>query len=179
MDVNLFAVLTDLGTAVDDAHSYHEFKQSNSNPGRGWTMVRATALTPEALIAALEAGDFYASTGVILKEVQRTKNRLQIEIATEPGVTYTTQFIGTRKGYDARSEPVRDPDGKELHTSRRYSPELGTVLAEVKGAKASYKLKGDEIYVRAKVISSKPKVNHSYKDELEVAWTQPLVPSAK
>jgi hypothetical protein len=184
-DIILTRRLTELGleamwgTATDDAHAYHEFKPAGANPGRGWVMVRATALTPEALIAAMEAGDFYASTGVRLKEVRRLKKELRLEIEAEPGVTYTTQFIGTRKGYDTRSEPVRDKDGKEVYTTRRYSAELGAVLAEVKGNKASYKLKGNEIYVRAEVISSKHKPNGVFADEMEVAWVQPLVPGAK
>ncbi len=44
-------------------------------------------------------------------------------------------------------------------TTRRYSPEIGTVLAEVRGATPRYQLKGDEIYVRATVVSSKLKSN--------------------
>jgi len=40
-------------------------------------------------------------------------------------------------------------------------------------------LKGDEIYVRAKVISSRLKANPSLKDEHEAAWTQPLVTGVK
>ena len=49
------------------------------------------------------------------------------------------------------------------------------VLAEVKGVSANYVLKGDEIYVRAKIVSSKPKENGSVAGEVETAWTQPLV----
>jgi hypothetical protein len=36
-------------------------------------------------------------------------------------------------------------------------------------------LKGDELYVRAKVISSKPKANGVRSDEVESAWVQPQV----
>jgi hypothetical protein len=62
---------------------------------------------------------------------------------------------------------------------RRYSRDVGAVLAEVRGPRASYTLKGDEIYVRAKVISSKPKENSGVGGEVELAWTQPLVNAAK
>src|SRR5216117_1668419 len=48
------------GLAVDDSHNYHVFARSNSNPGRGWIMVRSAQLRADALIAAMEAGDFYA-----------------------------------------------------------------------------------------------------------------------
>jgi len=163
------------GTAVDDSHSYHEFKHGKSNPGRGWIVVRATELAPEPIIASLEKGDFYASTGVRLKEIRRETTRLSIEIDTEPGVTYKTQFIGTRKGYDPASEPVLE-NGKELETTRRYSKDIGMVLAEVDGASPSYQLKGNEIYVRAKIISSKPKENPMEPGDVECAWVQPVIP---
>lgn len=53
------------------------------------------------------------------------------------------------------------------------------MLAEVKGTRASYTFKGDELYVRAKIISSKAKPNASVAGEVECAWTQPLVNGAK
>ena len=163
------------GTAVDDSHNYHQFKYGRSNPGRGWLMVRAEQLTPAALIAALEKGDFYASSGVRLKEVISAKDRLSLQIEPDEGVTYTTQFIGTRKGYDPTSEPVLGAEGQPVLTTRRYSKDIGTVLAEVKGLSPSYTLKGDEIYVRAKVISSKPKPNPTEPGDVECAWVQPVV----
>jgi len=166
------------GTAVDDAHNYHEMKIGHSNPGRGWIMVRAAELSAPALIAAMEKGDFYASSGVILKDVRREKGELSIEIQTEPGVTYVTQFIGTRKGYDPSNEPVMI-EGQPVHTTHRYSKDIGTVLAEVKGTSASYKLKGDEIYVRARVISSKNKENPMAEGDVESAWVQPVIGGVK
>ena len=71
-----------------------------------------------------------------------------------------------------------DPAAKTL-PHRRYSRDIGTVLAEVTGNNPAYVLKGDEIYVRAKIISSKPKENGSVAGEFETAWTQPVVNSAK
>jgi hypothetical protein len=166
------------GTAVDDGHNYHEMKVGNANPGRGWLMVRAEELKPESIIAAMEKGDFYASSGVRLKTVERSPKQLCIEIEPEPGVTYTTQFIGTRKGYDKTSEPVME-QGKELRTTRRYSKDIGTLFTEAKGTSACYKLKGDEIYVRAKVISSKPKENPTTAGDVEQAWVQPVITGVK
>jgi hypothetical protein len=58
------------GIAVDDSHHYHEFHAGFANPGRAWVVVRAASLTPDALIEAMEAGDFYGSTGVELDEVR-------------------------------------------------------------------------------------------------------------
>lgn len=142
-------------------------------------MVRARHLTPESIILAMEAADFYASSGVTLKDVTRPATTLALEIQTEPGVTYVTQFPGTRRGYDPTSQlmPSRGGDAKAAKAlpHRRYRKDVGAVLAEVEGAEVSYTLKGDEIYVRAKIISSKPKPNGSVSGEVESAWTQPLV----
>jgi hypothetical protein len=167
------------GLATDDAHQYHGEPKKESHPGRGWVMVRAARLAVEDLIAALEAGDFYASSGVTLKDVRREKDQLSLEIAAEPGVTYTTEFIGTRRGYDRTSEQVLGKNGETMRVTRRYSSDIGTVLATASGTSASYALKGDEIYVRARVLSSKLKADPYRAGEYEQAWTQPLVPGAR
>jgi hypothetical protein len=166
------------GMATDDAHNYFNEPKKLARPGRGWVMVRSASLEPAPLIAAMEAGDFYASSGVTLKDVRRAGQELSLEIAAEPGVSYTTEFIGTRRGYNAASEPVLGPSGEELRVTRRYSPQVGAVLATVEGPSASYTLKGDELYVRARVTSSKPKKDPADPEEKERAWTQPLVGSA-
>ena len=164
------------GLGTDDSHEYQITDAKKNNPGRGWVMVNAKDLSAKSLIAAMEAGDFYASSGVQLKSVQRGPKVYSLEIVPEKDVTYTTQFIGTRKGFDPRSEPLKTESGAALRVTHRYSKDIGVVLAEVKGTSASYKMKGDEIYVRARVISSKPKVS-AIKGEVERAWTQPLVPA--
>ena len=74
-------------------------------------------------------------------------------------------------------DPAKEADKKTL-PHRRYSKDVGAVLAEAKGPKASYALKGDEIYVRAKVISSKLHPNPSQKGDVETAWTQPVIGAA-
>ena len=138
-------------------------------------MVRANDLSAKSLIAAMEAGEFYASSGVQLNNVERSRKQYSVEVAPENGVEYTIQFIGTRKGFDPTSEPLKTESGAALRVTHRYSKDIGVVLSEIKGTSATYKLKGDEIYVRARVISSKPKVS-PIQDEVERAWTQPLVP---
>ena len=180
-DVMLAHRLTDLGldvvygVGVDDSHNYHQLTIGRSNPGRGWIMVRAKHLTAESIVKAMEAGDFYASNGVTLSDVKRGERELSVAIQGEPGVEYTTQFIGTRRGFDRKTELLpAEKNGRTL-PHRRYSKEVGAVLAEVKGTTASYTLKGDEIYVRAKIVSSKKKVNGSVANEFETAWTQPVV----
>jgi hypothetical protein len=91
---------------------------------------------------------------VELADIDCDDDTLALSIRSEEGVSYVTRFIG----------------------SRMYGGDVGAVLAEVAGASARYELTGDEIYVRAKVISSKLKANPYRTGEREVAWTQPLVP---
>jgi hypothetical protein len=161
------------GLATDDAHNYHETRPNLANPGRGWVMVRASALTPEALIEALEAGDFYAATGVELEDVSRQDQTLTVQIRPKEGVTYRTLFIGTRRGYTPPQEIAGGTD--QAAVTRLYSDEIGEVLAEVEGTSPSYTFTGDELYVRAKIVSSRLKDNEP-DGEYETAWTQPVVP---
>lgn len=164
------------GLGVDDSHHYHEFGLGKSNTGRGWIMVRATRLTAESIIRAMETGDFYASSGVTLRDVQRSGKRLSVAIQTEPGTEYTIQFIGTRHGYSKESTLIPPAPGPQRTLPhRRYSEDIGAILKEEKGSSATYTLQGDELYVRARVVSSKPKANGSAAGEMETAWTQPLV----
>jgi len=168
-----------MGIGVDDAHHYHRLSPTNQNVSRGWVMVRAPSLSAEEIIKAMESGDFYASSGVTLRDVQRGKDRLSVQIEAEPGVTYTTQFLGTRKGFDQTHEPLRNTSGQALHVTHRYSKDVGALLAQEQGSSVSYALRGDEIYVRAKIISSKLKANGVAKNEVECAWSQPLVTGVK
>ena len=167
------------GLATDDGHNYHTNAFKSNNPGRGWVFVRTAKLDAASLVTALEAGEFYSSTGVTLLDVRQDKKRIEIEIEAEAGVEYTTQFIGTRAGYDPTSEPVRNSAGLALRTTRRYSETVGSVLAETKGATPRYELKGDEIYVRARITSTKLQENPYAKGELAKAWTQPVVNGVK
>ena len=160
--------------ATDDSHNYHG--EAGSRPGRGWIMVRAAKLDPETRIRAIKAGDLYASSGVALRDVRYDagKRVLQLDIEPDTDAEYTTQFIGTKLGYDAKSEPRLDKDGKPIRTTRKYSADIGQVLATEKGTSPSYQLKGDELYVRAVVTSSKPHHDPSFKDQHQQAWTQPV-----
>jgi len=161
------------GIAVDDAHNYAQMDAAHSNPARGWVMVRADSLAPNAIIAAMEAGDFYASTGVVLEAIESSASRLALRIHGEPDVTYLTEFVGTRAGFDATVREVPDVEG--LPVTHHYSPDIGTVLARVAGLRPEYTFTGDEIYVRARVRSSRPVENPVRSGELQMAWSQPVV----
>lgn len=186
-DVLLTLRLTDLqlpvmyGLATDDGHNYHAWDDpKKSHPGRGWVMVLADELTPEALINAMEAGRFYASSGVELSKVVSSDDGLEIKIVPKQGVKYGIEFIGTRKGFDNTSSPVVDARGNELRTTRRYSDEIGVTLQHVKGTHAKYEFQGNELYVRARITSSKRHPDPSEEGEFERAWVQPVVgPAAK
>lgn len=138
------------GLATDDSHHYHKFGNKYSNAGRGWVMVKSDRLQPHSLIEAMEAGDFYSTTGVELENIQFENNTLSLNIKAEEGVTYTTEFITAHKE-DTRAEPVKT----------------------VEGIQASFTLPKDHLFVRAKITSSKLKENPYMEGDVEVAWTQP------
>lgn len=162
------------GLATDDSHNY--FGTSGSSPGRGWVMVRARFLTPESIIHAIEAADYYASSGVSLRDVRYDPEQrsLTLEIEPEPGAEYTTRFVGTLEQYDRTRRPVTDKDGTPLPVTQRYSEDVGAVLATVEGTSARYELTGRELYVRAVVTSTRPAENPSFPDQPAQAWTQPV-----
>ena len=118
------------GLATDDAH---QFKRPGdptaAGPGRGWIYVRAPSLNARDIVAGIERGDFYASTGVVLDDIQISTTRYMVKVREEPPSRYRVQFIGK--------------DGK--------------VLSESISGTASYSIRGDEGYVRAVVLESNGK----------------------
>lgn len=115
------------GIAVDDAHTFKDPGNPDvAGPGRGWVMVRARRLEPRSLVEALERGDFYASTGVILQDVVVDDKAMTVKVKPDAWARYRIQFIGKR----------------------------GRVLREVATPLATYDISGDEGYVRARVLES-------------------------
>ena len=133
---------------------------------------------------AIKAGDSYASSGVTLSDVQydRQQKTLSLSIKPDGTATYVIQFIGTLRGTDTSSQPTldaagkppADKAGKPLRVSRKYSAEIGQVLATVTGLTAEYQLTGKELYVRAVVTSSADPVDPSFPGQKQQAWTQPV-----
>ncbi len=167
------------GVGTDDSHNYHSPPGSpnsirRAEVGRGWVMVRAAKLDADTIVEAMMRGDFYASSGVTLRDVQFKNNTITIEIEPDGDAKFTTHFIGTLKDYDDSSEPVLDAQGKELPITRKYSDDVGKTLATVNGTTAVYKLTGNELYVRAIISSNRGAVNPSFKDQVKQAWTQPV-----
>jgi hypothetical protein len=164
------------GLATDDAHNYHAWGLGKTNPGRGWLMVRAPFLSAEALVRAIVAGDFYASSGVTLDDVRSEAGLFKLAIRGEPGITYQTEFIATFKDASLDSSPRTDENGRPLEVTRVYSDEVGKVVARSEELTPSYRLTGQELYVRARVTSSKAHPNPFAKGDVEMAWTQPVLP---
>jgi hypothetical protein len=128
----LSAGMTLYGIAVDDAHYFKTpWDKTKSTPGHGWVMVRAANLNVGEILRALEQGDFYASTGVTLRDYSASDKEIKIDIAEDAKSRskYTVQFIGR----------------------------WGKVLKEVTTNPAVYTFNGDEFYVRAKIIESNGK----------------------
>jgi hypothetical protein len=126
------------GIAVDDAHNFKDpGNPAVAGPGRGWVVVRAERLEARSILEALESGRFYASTGVELVDYATTPRAVRVEVRKDAWAKYRIQFIG--KG--------------------------GRVLHEALDSPAEYVFRGDEGYVRAKVLESNGRV----------AWGQPVL----
>jgi len=124
------AVLTSgkpiFGVATDDSHRYHDWSPTQSNPGRGWVVVRAEELSVDAIVDGLATGNFYSSTGIALSELDVTTGSIELRIEDDGETVHWTTFTG--KG--------------------------GRTLLEVVGQDARYEIKSDEGYVRATVRAS-------------------------
>jgi hypothetical protein len=125
------------GIATDDVHTVKKLgNKASATPGHGWVMVRATELSQRALLEALEHGDFYASTGVELEDYSADPKAISIKVKEQRWSKYRIQFIG--RG--------------------------GKILQEDLKGTSTYRIRGNEGYVRAKIIESNGKT----------AWTQPF-----
>tara|TARA_R110002049_G_scaffold181169_4_gene348235 strand:- start:1452 stop:2660 length:1209 start_codon:yes stop_codon:yes gene_type:complete len=140
------------GLATDDSHHYHRKDSKWSNAGRGWVMVQADTLSAKSLILRMEAGNFYATTGVTLKTVEVDHKELTVAVAAEEGVQYNISFIGCEKG---ETEP------KEFK--------------KVEGEKGNFTITDDILFVRSKITSTKLQENPIEDILYESAWTQPIL----
>jgi hypothetical protein len=140
------------GIATDDSHNYHQQSTSLSNTGRGWVMVNTKNLETNNIIAQMEAGNFYSSSGVYLKSLVSDNKGVSIEIDPEPNIEYGIHFIGYKKGDDNTK-----------------------LLKSVDGIKAKYMFEKDDVFVRIKIVSTALMPNPYTDGETKKAWTQPLI----
>ena len=142
------------GLATDDAHDHYEV-DAVSVPGRGWIMVRSKSLEADAIVDAMKRGDFYASSGVTLEDIVVADDTMTVTIKAEPKATYTTEFIGIMRNDDPETAQPR-------------------VLATTTENPAVHRFSGDELYVRARVVSDRPHPRPYVEGEFEQAWVQPV-----
>jgi hypothetical protein len=120
---------TIFGVADDDSHFFRPEDGDNADqprPGRGWVMVRADTLTPEAILSGLRRGQFYASTGVTFRLYEVDQSGITLDVVPVSDRRYETEFVGAG----------------------------GKVLARAYGTRARYRFTGSEGYVRARVTDS-------------------------
>src|SRR5262249_20353083 len=96
-------------------------------------------------VRAMLAGDFYSSTGVVLDRIEAGECGLRVRVAAEAGVRYRIRFIGA-----------------------------GIVLQESEGPDATYEYGGDELYVRALLVSDRLHPAPVGQGGPRTAWTQPV-----
>ncbi|HRT30504.1 MAG TPA: hypothetical protein P5527_11985 [Kiritimatiellia bacterium] len=165
------------GVGTDDTH-YYINRTPDQRLADAWVMVRSKALEADALMAAMDAGDYYATTGVLLDEVafDASAKSLHVKVQAAPGVKYRINFITTRRGFDQSVRTVHCPavKGRGARTLPVYSDDIGKIALSVEGTEATYRMKPDDLYVRAKIESDVPSgyKRHFHPDVL-VAWTQP------
>lgn len=119
------------GVAVDDSHHLKRpWDTDMAPPGKAWIAVRGAQRDARSILSAIEAGDFYASTGVEIAEYSVTKNVMTVSIKTKNQARYRTEFIG--------------PKGRLLYESQENP--------------AAFTLSGKEGYVRARVTDSNGRI---------------------
>lgn len=106
------------GVASDDAHDYRG--DGKYPPGGGWVVVRARR-EPRAILAALSAGRFYSSNGVVLARADVERGELVVAVDPAAAGRHTIDFIENGKRVDSVRRRV----------ARRAVPAVGYVRAVV------------------------------------------------
>lgn len=125
------------GTATDDAHHYDDADSARARNESvfvgdlGFVMVRARK-EPAAIREALAMGDFYASTGVILKRLERSAATLEIEVADRDSGSHQFVFTGKDGRVLARTEGRR----ATFHLGDAAGGYVRAVVTDNRGRKA-------------------------------------------
>lgn len=151
------------GVAVDDCH------WRTMDTGGGWVMVRAPELSVAAILESIRRGDFYATQGPEI---------YQLQVEPEPGLRPAAE-----PGPELEPHPERQSPPGRRNVTVRCSPckkiifyadrWLGLVVDadETNGellTTASYQLTGKETYVRVTCVDQAGRK----------AWSQPVFPEA-
>ncbi len=96
-----------------------------------WNMVFADR-NEKDIIASVKNGHFYASTGLLLEYLTLNNDRINISVRNNEGF-------------------------KDIYWYRFFGRD-GVLLSEIRSENASYEIKGNEMYIRAEVMSSSGKM---------------------
>ena len=111
--------------ATDDAHFYEP------DHFGGWVMVKSSENSPDALLAALKAGEFYSSQGPDLRDVRVYDDRIEVDSSA------VTAVIVQAQGTAARAVHGHSMTTATLDLSRfGNSPWLRVTLMDAAGKKA-------------------------------------------
>lgn len=152
--------MTIYGVASDDSHKFAKWDEKYDNPGRGWVMVRSDELSSDAITLAMNKGDFYSSSGVILKKVIVGKNRIEVQVdEKETSRELASKFLfgrSVKKGKPGTFIEFIGPGGEVLET--------------ISGNEATRVAKED--YMRCMITHRVKKEDGSLREYY--AWTQPV-----
>ena len=149
------------GVSSDDAHHFQDLGLDRSNPGRGWVMVRAEELTPDAISEAMYRGEFYATSGVMLDVAENRSDRISIGIDEE----------ATERELSSSFVVGHLVEEGEVGFKIQFIGPEGRLLRETDKLNASFGVTAEHSYARAKAIYTR-KAESGY--ERFYAWMQPV-----
>jgi len=137
------------GIATDDSH------HPGYDSGFAWTMVHATERSQEAVLAALQAGRFYCSTGPVIQSIELDGDAVEVRCSPAQSVT----LVSSRHR------------GARANAGRLGYPNGATVLArDAEGLITAVRLERPPLAPFGRVVVSDSRARR--------AWTNPLWTSA-
>ena len=164
------------GVAADDAHYFRlpdlttHYRGTFTLPGSGWIMVNARELSAAAIVSAIDKGQFYATTGVILEKLSYDAQRYKVEVdwpATD------TSLASTFVTEAARCVPANRVRGLTVE----FIGIGGKVLKITHDDPAEIAIDPSDGYVRARitlVAMLKTRLDDAPSAHQFTAWTQPV-----
>lgn len=168
-----------LTTGTDDSHGVF---RTDYLAYHGWTRVFSDSLDTNSILNAMRKGRSYVSTGLEFAEVSFDGKTLGVKLDPQVEGQYRIEFIGTKKDFDETVKIVEvggEPNNRPSRSVECWSKEIGKVLEAADGLEASYTLKQDDLYVRAKAYrvgagcSDHGTGSKSTLISADAAWTQP------
>lgn len=122
------------GLAGDDSHDLSVNDKMGQYFG-GWVMIQSKALTQKSIVNALLDGNFYSTTGPIINHIEVIDNEIVIECSAVEKVRFLCKTL-------RRGALYKNMDGSPV-------------------TNATYKLKGDELYIRIECVDYNGKIAYS------------------